>query len=72
MFIRESYRNRITDKLVDNKEKTEELLARREGELFRHEDTVYLYDLTSSYFEGNAEKNPKARRGYSRDRTARL
>lgn len=58
---------RITDKVLGKKERIEELLARREGELFRREDSVYLYDLTSSYFEGSAENNPKARHGYSRD-----
>ena len=29
---------------------------------------MLLYDLTSTYFEGEAEQNPKAKRGYSRDR----
>ncbi len=28
---------------------------------------VLLYDLTSTYFEGEMEENPKAKRGYSRD-----
>ena len=28
---------------------------------------MLLYDLTSTYFEGEMEQNPKARRGYSRD-----
>src|SRR5262249_15231190 len=31
------------------------------------DDTVYLYDLTSTYFEGQAKANPQAKRGYSRD-----
>ncbi|MFQ5496069.1 MAG: IS1634 family transposase, partial [Phycisphaerae bacterium] len=30
--------------------------------------TVFLYDLTSTYFEGQAARNPKAKRGYSRDK----
>ena len=29
---------------------------------------MYLYDLTSTYFEGKALRNPKAKRGYSRDK----
>jgi transposase len=29
---------------------------------------VYLYDLTSTYFEGQAQGNPQAKRGYSRDK----
>jgi len=32
------------------------------------DDTVYLYDLTSTYFEGQAKANPQAKRGYSRDK----
>jgi transposase len=32
------------------------------------DDRVYLYDLTSTYFEGQAETNLQARRGYSRDK----
>jgi hypothetical protein len=30
--------------------------------------TVFLYDVTSTYFEGRALGNPKAKRGYSRDK----
>jgi len=29
---------------------------------------VLLYDLTSTYFEGEMAQNPKAKRGYSRDK----
>src|SRR5213595_3297506 len=36
-------------------------------ELFRAEFDVLLYDLTSSYVEGAAEKDAMMRRGYSRD-----
>jgi transposase len=28
---------------------------------------VLLYDVTSTYFEGQADANPQAQRGYSRD-----
>jgi hypothetical protein len=35
--------------------------------LFNLDTTVYLYDLTSTYFEGLANRNGKAKRGYSRD-----
>jgi hypothetical protein len=37
------------------------------GELFAIENEVLLYDVTSTYFEGEAELNPLAQRGYSRD-----
>jgi transposase len=36
--------------------------------LFTAENEVLLYDVTSTYFEGQAEANPQAQRGYSRDR----
>ncbi|MFZ2135502.1 MAG: IS1634 family transposase, partial [Xanthobacteraceae bacterium] len=39
----------------------------RERSLFNLDATIYLYDLTSTYFEGLAAKNGKAKRGYSRD-----
>ena len=43
-------------------------LAEREKTLFNLDDTVYLYDMTSTYFEGQAKANSQAKRGYSRDR----
>ena len=59
------YRN--LDRLHPNREAIERELAEREKSLFRLDDTLYLYDLTSTYFEGQAESNPQAKRGYSRD-----
>ena len=43
-------------------------LVEQERDLFQLDPTVYLYDLTSTYFEGQAKRNPKAKRGYSRDK----
>ena len=60
------YRN--LDRLHPNRAAIESDLVGRERELFRLDTTVYLYDLTSNYFEGQARRNPKARRGYSRDK----
>jgi len=37
------------------------------GELFGSTFDILLYDITSTYFEGQAEANAKAARGYSRD-----
>ena len=42
-------------------------LARRCGELFAIDNEVLLYDVTIILFEGQAEANPLAQRGYSRD-----
>lgn len=60
------YRN--LDRLHPNREPIERELAERERMLFQLDETVYLYDLTSTYFEGQAQANPQAKRGYSRDR----
>jgi transposase len=59
------YRN--LDRLHPNREHIERELAEKEKTLFNLDDTVYLYDLTSTYFEGQAKANPQAKRGYSRD-----
>ena len=42
-------------------------LAERGRDLFHFQNDLLLYDLTSTYFEGRLEDNPKAQRGYSRD-----
>src|SRR5712675_1166332 len=42
-------------------------LSQRCGELFATQNEVLLYDVTSTYFEGQAAANPQAQRGYSRD-----
>ena len=55
------------DRLIPHKTKLERHLRQRYGELFAATFDVLLYDLTSSYVEGEAEKNPMMRRGYSRD-----
>lgn len=59
---------RHLDRLHPNRESIERELAEREKTLFHLEDTVYLYDLTSTYLEGQATGNPQALRGYSRDK----
>jgi len=60
------YRN--LDRLHPQREAIERALAEREKTLFSLDDTLYLYDLTSTYFEGQAASNPQAKRGYSRDK----
>src|SRR5881409_1683755 len=60
------YRN--LDLLHPNRENIERELAEREKTMFDLDDTVYLYDLTSTYFEGQANGNQQAKRGYSRDK----
>ena len=59
------YRN--LDRLHPQRALIEGELAAREKELFALPESIYLYDLTSTYFEGQALSNEKAKRGYSRD-----
>lgn len=51
---------RVSDKLYKNRNFIEENLYQRAKDLFSLEDTVFLYDLTNTYFEGICAKNPKA------------
>jgi transposase len=55
------------DHLLAHKASLEAHLSKRCGELFAVQNEVLLYDVTSTYFEGQAEANPQAQRGYSRD-----
>ena len=59
------YRN--LDRLHPRRATIEAALVAQERDLFQIDPTIYFYDLTSTYFEGKALQNPKARRGYSRD-----
>jgi len=58
---------RALDALLPQKEALEKHLKNRLGELFGLEYDLLLYDVTSTYFEGEAKGNPLAQRGYSRD-----
>jgi transposase len=58
---------RVLDKLYPHRATIEAALVARERSLFNLDPTIYLYDLTSTYFEGRAEANPKAKLGHSRD-----
>ena len=56
------------DKLLPHKDALEKHLKDRLGDLFDLEYDLLLYDVTSTYFEGEARKNDLAQRGYSRDK----
>jgi len=58
---------RCLDRLLEHKQDLFVWLKQKWAELFAADFEVLLYDLTSTYFEGDMEQNPKARRGYSRD-----
>ncbi len=59
---------RALDKLLPHKASLEKHLKQRFGELFNIQYDLLLYDVTSTYFEGEAASNPQAKRGYSRDK----
>ncbi len=58
---------RALDSLLPHKVEMEKHLKERLGELFNLEYDLLLYDVTSTYFEGESASNLQARRGYSRD-----
>ena len=55
------------DQLLPHKEAIEKHLKERLGDLFDLKYDLLLYDVTSTYFEGECLGNPMAQRGYSRD-----
>ena len=55
------------DQLLPHKDELERHLRQRLGDLFDLKYELLLYDITSTYFEGQCAANPMARRGYSRD-----
>jgi len=58
---------RALDALLPHKEELEKFLKERLGTLFEIEYDLILYDVTSTYFEGEAKGNALAQYGYSRD-----
>jgi transposase len=58
---------RTLDFLLPHKTELEKRLKERLGELFNLDYDLLLYDVTSTYFEGESNSNEQAQRGYSRD-----
>lgn len=58
---------RALDHLLPHKNSLETFLKNRLGTLFDVKYDLLLYDVTSTYFEGQCEANPMAQHGYSRD-----
>ncbi len=56
------------DNLLKHKDALEAHLRERERDLFGLEDTIVLYDLTNTYFEGTAQSIEKAARGRSKEK----
>ncbi len=55
------------DQLLKHKHELQMHIKERLGGLFALDYDLLLYDVTSTYFEGEAKRNPLAQRGYSRD-----
>ncbi len=59
---------RASDRLLRHRDTIETRLFQRAADLFDLQPTVTLYDLTNTYFEGGADRQPLARRGHSREK----
>lgn len=55
------------DQALRHKDAIEKHLRGRVGELFAPNQELLIYDVTSTYFEGQCKSNPMAKRGHSRD-----
>jgi hypothetical protein len=57
----------ISDQLLKNKEEIEKYLYLQEKQLFGFQETITLYDLTNTYFEGQGEGNRLGALGHSKE-----
>ena len=58
----------VSDLLWKHREAIETHLYQQERDLFSLKETITLYDLTNTFFEGEAKANPKAKRGRSKEK----
>lgn len=59
---------RVADKLNADKDKLEMHLYNKQKEIFKYDETITLYDLTNTYFEGGAKGVERAKRGRSKEK----
>lgn len=59
---------KISDRLLSHKNTLEAELEKIEQQFHGYTSTIALYDLTNTYMEGQAEKNPKATYGISKEK----
>ena len=59
---------RASDKLISRHKEIEDLLFKRIRSIFSLTNTITLYDLTNTYFEGDLRNNKKAKRGRSKEK----
>jgi hypothetical protein len=58
----------ISDALLPHKDQIESALWRKQQSLFNYKPTIFLYDLTNTYFEGMCNANPLAQHGKSKEK----
>jgi len=58
----------VSDQLWKHREAIESHLYQQARDLFSFSETITLYDLTNTFFEGEAKTNPKAKRGRSKEK----
>lgn len=58
----------ISDQILKNKEAIEKYLYLQEKNLFGFQETITLYDLTNTYFEGSSKANKHGERGHSKEK----
>lgn len=59
---------KISDQLLRHKKELEDHVAKCQKQIHCYSDTIVLYDLTNTYFEGQAKQNPKAQFGVSKEK----
>jgi len=59
---------RVSDQLLRHQAALEAHLYAQARERFAFDETITLYDLTNTFFEGTARANPQARRGHSKEK----
>jgi len=59
---------RVGDRLLVHREALQAHLYGQECDLFSLNETITLYDLTNTFFEGTAKTNAKAKRGHSKEK----
>ncbi len=59
---------RISDKILEHKTELENHLTQKENDIFNLKESLVFYDLTNTYFEGQASQNSKAQFGHSKEK----
>jgi len=59
---------KVSDLLLEHKIELEKYLTTTEQTVHGYKSTMILYDMTNTYMEGQAKNNPKANRGFSKEK----